>query len=111
MTQMPRAPFTSEWCKFKLKTGSDPAVKGEVGPSRHTAGQESQVLQEFHYSLGVKESEHKPTTAVLQSSGRSPVFDGLQGDAGGFGAEREVEVERQALLGALGLGTLAALWI
>lgn len=41
----------------------------------------------------------------------SPVFDGLQGDAGGFGAERERQVERQALLGALGLGALAALWI
>lgn len=63
------------------------------------------------------ESEHQPTagdlTAVAapRSSGCSPVFDGLQGDEGGFGAEREGEVERQALLGALGLGALAALWI
>lgn len=41
----------------------------------------------------------------------SPVFDGLQGDAGGFGAEWEGEVELQALLGSLGFGALAALWI
>lgn len=82
-----------------------------MAPPDTQLGKESQLLHEFHYSLGVKESEHKPTTAAPQSPGRSPVFDGLQGDAGGFGAEREVEVERQALLGALGLGALAALWI
>lgn len=50
-------------------------------------------------------------TSVLYLSTCSPVFDGLQGDARGFGAEWEGEVELQALLGTLGLRTLAALWI
>lgn len=49
--------------------------------------------------------------SVLYFSGCSPVFDSLQCDAGGFGAEWEGEVELQALLRSLSLRTLAALWI